>query len=79
MTEITQSKTVKAGAATYFFDIKETKQGKPFLVITMSRYKGEDEDRERSSIIIFQGQAEEYLKATQEMVHNLLGEKDNDA
>jgi hypothetical protein len=71
MTEKTQSKTVKAGAITYFFDIKETTQGKPFLVITMSRFKGNDEERERSSIIVFQAQAEEYLKATHEMVHNL--------
>ena len=71
MAESTQSKTVKAGAITYFFDIKETTQGKPFLVITMSRFKGEEEERERSSIIVFQAQAEEYLKATQEMVHNL--------
>jgi hypothetical protein len=71
MIEKTQSKTVKAGAITYFFDIKETNQGKPFLVITMSRFKGEGEERERSSISIFPEQAEEYLKATQEMVQNL--------
>ena len=79
MIEKTQSKTVKAGAITYFFDIKETKQGKPFLVITMSRFKGEDEERDRSSISIFPEQAEEYLKATQEMVQNLWGEKNHDA
>ena len=45
---------VKAGAITYFFDIKETKAGKPYLLITESRFKGEKEDRERKSIVVFQ-------------------------
>ena len=37
----TANKTVKAGLTTYFFDIKETKGGKLYLVITESRFKGE--------------------------------------
>ena len=36
----TANKTVKAGSTTYFFDIKETKGGKLYLVITESRFKG---------------------------------------
>jgi len=37
----TANKTVRAGSTTYFFDIKETKGGKLYLVITESRFKGE--------------------------------------
>ncbi|MGB6681366.1 MAG: DUF3276 family protein [Candidatus Bathyarchaeia archaeon] len=53
-----RSKTLKAGSKTYFFDIKETKEGKPFLVITESRFKGDGEERERSAIIAFSGECE---------------------
>ena len=40
------SKTIKAGATTYFLDIKHTRDSKPYLVITESRFKGEDQERE---------------------------------
>lgn len=65
------SKTVKAGAKTYFFDLKQTKEDQPYLVITESRFMGEDEDRERSSIVVFSDHAQEFLEATQEMVEKL--------
>ncbi len=42
-----ESRTIKAGSKTYFFDIKESKEGRPYLVITESRFKGEGKDRER--------------------------------
>ena len=66
-----RSKTLKAGAKTYFFDIKETKEGKPFLVITESRFKGEGEDRERSAIIVFQENAKEFSSIVYEMAKKL--------
>jgi hypothetical protein len=59
--------TVKAGARTYFFDLKETKDGKPFLVITESRFKGEDSKRERVSMTVFPEQAEEFGQAVSTM------------
>ena len=59
--------TVKAGARTYFFDLKETKEGKPFLVITESRFKGEDSERERVSMTVFPEQAEEFGQAVSTM------------
>jgi hypothetical protein len=46
MTDQSESKMVKAGATTYFFDIKQTKDKKPFLVISASRFKGEGAERE---------------------------------
>ena len=65
------SKILKAGAKTYFFDIKETKDQKPFLLITESRYKGENEERERSSIVIFEQNAGAFAKAVTEMTSKL--------
>ena len=62
------SKTVKAGSTTYFFDIKETKGGKPYLVITESRFKGEGSERQRSSIVVFPEQISEFTSALKEIV-----------
>ena len=68
MTDLNESKIVKAGSKTYFFDLRETKEGQPFLTITETRYKGEGQDRERSSIVVFPDNALDFLEATQEMI-----------
>ena len=75
MTDPAKSKSVKAGDITYFFDIKETKQGKSFLVITMSPSKGEGEERERPSMVVFPEQARMFLSATQDMIKDLYVDK----
>ena len=49
-----KSEMLKASGKTFFFDIKETREKKPYLVITESRLRGEGEKPERSSIMIFQ-------------------------
>ena len=67
-----QSKTLKAGSKTYFFDIKKTKDEKPFLVITESRFKGEGKERERSTIIVFQDNAEDFARTVSEMISKIL-------
>lgn len=54
--------TLKAGATTFFFDFRETKQGAPFLSITESRGKGEGKGFERKTINVFADQAEEFAK-----------------
>ncbi len=71
MSDAGESRTIKAGAKTYFFDIKESKEGKPYLVITESRFKGEGEDRERVSIVVFPEHALAFLETVQEMVGKL--------
>ena len=65
------SMTIKAGAKTYFFDIKETKEGKPYLLITESRFKGEGKDRVRNSIVVFQENAQEFAKTVSEVTAKL--------
>ncbi len=71
MPDENESKTVKAGAKTYFFDLRETKEGQPYLTITESRFKGEGKDRERTSIVVFAESAADFLEATQEMIQKL--------
>ena|SRR5579859_4598584 len=54
---------VRDGKRTYFIDVEKTAEGKPYLRITESRFKGEGSERERSSIVIFQEKAEEFAEA----------------
>ena len=68
MSDADESRTIKAGTKTYFFDLKKTKEGKPYLVITESRFKGEGKDRERVSIVLFPEHAQAFLEKVQEMV-----------
>ena len=62
-----KSKIIRAGAITYFLDIKKTRDDKPFLLITESRYKGEDSKRERNTVVVFQESAQELVKAISEL------------
>ncbi|MCL5428307.1 MAG: PUR family DNA/RNA-binding protein [Chloroflexi bacterium] len=54
--------SLKAGATTYFFDIRETKQGSPYLSVTESRGKGENQGFKRTTINVFPDQVEEFAK-----------------
>jgi hypothetical protein len=71
MADQTESRTVKAGSKTYFFDLKETKEGQPYLTITESRFKGEGQERERSSIVVFSDHAGDFLEAAREMIEKI--------
>lgn len=71
MTEHDDSIIVKAGSKTYFFDLKQTRDNKPYLLLTESRYKGEGEERERVSITIFPESAAPFGQAVAEMVSRL--------
>jgi len=71
MADTNDSKLVKAGSRTYFFDLKETKEGQPYLTITESRFKGEGQERERASTVVFADHAGDFLAAVQEMIQKL--------
>ena len=71
MTDANQSRTIRAGSNTYFFDLKETDEGKTFLVITQSRFKGEEKGHERASLVVFPESSQEFLEAAQEMLSRL--------
>jgi hypothetical protein len=65
------SRTVRAGATTYFFDVKRTKEGRPYLVITESRRRGETQERERHSLAVFPENAQAFSQAVSDMVSTL--------
>ncbi len=71
MAEHDDSIIVKAGSKTYFFDLKQTRDNKPYLLLTESRFKGEGEERERVSITIFPESAVPFGQAVAEMVSRL--------
>lgn len=62
---------IKAGSKTYFFDVKTTKEGKAYLVITESRFQGEGKTRQRVSLTVFPEQAKEFAQKVTEMAEKL--------
>lgn len=67
-----KSEMLKAAAKTYFFDIKETREGKPYLIITESRLKGEGEKPERSSVMVFQENIGEFAGIVSQMAQRIV-------
>ncbi len=63
MADKDDSKTLKASSRTYFFDLKQTKEGKHYLLITESRMK----TNQRNQIAVFPEEAPGFLAAVQEM------------
>ena len=72
MQEGRESKQVRAGKRTYFIDVETTKEAKRYLRITESRYKGESQERQRSSIVIFPEEVSDFVIAVSEMAAKLL-------
>jgi hypothetical protein len=66
-----KTRMVRAGGRTYFFDVKTSKDGKQFLVVTESRWNGENEKHQRSSITVFPQQAKDFAKSVTKMAAQL--------
>jgi hypothetical protein len=71
MKEDRESRQVRAGSRTYFIDVEQLEDGKRYLKITESRFKGEGKKHERRSIVIFPEEATEFANAISEMVAKL--------
>ncbi len=71
MSDEKESRQIKAGSRTYFLDVETTSEGKKYLKITESRFKGKGSDRERASIIVFPENAKEFSVAISEMIDKL--------
>lgn len=67
-----KSEMLKAASKTYFFDIKETREGKLYLIITESRLKGEGEKPEHTSIMIFQEHIQEFAGIVTKMAERVV-------
>ena len=53
---------IRKGKRTYFFDIKQTEKGASYLEITLAK-KLDEENYERSKIIVFENQIEKFGEA----------------
>ena len=69
------SRMLKAGKKTYFFDIKQTKEGKPYLLITESWFKDEpNNEPDRNNIAVFPEQAKDFALITAVMLDKIVQE-----
>lgn len=59
------TKMIRAGRRTYFFDVREAKNNKRFMIIAEST-RAEDGTFNRSSVIIFPDDVENFLTAFSE-------------
>lgn len=64
------SEKVSTTTRTYFFDVKHTQKGKPFLVVTETRKKKEGEGFERNTITVFE---EDFTRFTETITRMLAG------
>jgi len=58
------NKRVDCGSRTYFFDVKETKEGKKYLTITETRLR--EGVRERYRIMVFEEGITEFIQTINE-------------
>ncbi len=56
------TKTLKFGKRTYFFDVKEASNGNKYVRVTESRFIKEGEPWRRNTITLFKDDAVEFLK-----------------
>lgn len=65
------SRILKAKGRTYFFDIKKTHDEKPYLVITESRFRGNDQPSYQARIAVFPEDAGSFFEALEVMMKKL--------
>ena len=69
------SRMLKAGKKTYFFDIKKTKEGKPYLLITESWFKDDEgKQPDRNNIVVFPEQARDFALVLVAMLDKIVQE-----
>ena len=71
MARETKSRMVRAKGRTYFFDLKETEEGKRYLLLTESRRTPKGDEFLRSTIILFPEEAQEFGQTAKEMIAKL--------
>ena len=65
------SSHVKTGSRTFFFEIRESEQKRPYLVIQEVRKK--DDETERKSLVIFENDVEQFAEAFLRTLINFQG------
>jgi len=69
--------TVRAGGRTYFMNVKETKEGKPYLALQESRKK--DEGFEKTRMLVFQDHLQEFINGLNSVQEFIQKRKPSDA
>ena len=64
------TKTVRGGGRTYFFDLRESKNGNKYVQVTETR-KGQDGQSVRNTLFLFPDQAEEFQSALSEIIEQV--------
>ncbi len=64
------SKSMRGGGKTYFFDVRESKNGKRYLQITESRFV-QNGERQRNTLFIFPEYVQEFQQTFGEAVSQL--------
>lgn len=62
---------IAAGSRTYFFDVKESKDGTKYLVISESRKTSTDQDYTHSRVMVFEEHLQAFVATFQEAVNFL--------
>lgn len=62
------SSKFRNGARTFYFDVNVASNDKRYLKITESRFVGEDEDRVRSSLVLFPENIQDFQNSLKEAV-----------
>lgn len=71
MSESIFTKSVKAGAKTYFFDVKQAKAGKQSKFVQLTESRLHEGKWSRSTVTIFPDQLKAFVEAFQETVEQL--------
>jgi hypothetical protein len=66
-----ESETVKAKGRTYFLDLENTKDGKPYLRITESHINKRNNESVRNTILVFQEDIHDFTTALTKMAYKV--------
>ena len=66
-----ESETVKAKGRTYFLDLENTKDGKPYLRITESHINKNNNESVRNTILVFQEDIHDFTQALTKMAYKV--------
>lgn len=69
------TRKVAAGSRMYFFDVKESKDGTKYLVISESRQTSTDQNYIHNRVMVFEEHLQAFVEGFQETI-NFLGVKD---
>ncbi len=71
--KIVLSERLNTLSRTYFFDVKESTKGKPYLVVTESYKQKDAEGFTRNSLLLFDDDAPKFLELLTQVVGEMAG------